>query len=96
MTREELLKQCKFYKGEEKNPFSYGLDACFWDKERIYVRHGGNFVGEGDYYVAHNFKEFDMPNNLLIVMFTSWAKTEYDIPGSISNFYEVIETYLSK
>lgn len=34
MTREELIRQCRYYKGEEANPFGEGGDsAMFWSYE---------------------------------------------------------------
>ena len=44
MTRDELIKQCRYYKGEESNPFE-GVDqdkTAFWSYEYIWVE---NFKG---------------------------------------------------
>ncbi|WP_297172683.1 hypothetical protein [uncultured Porphyromonas sp.] len=44
MTREELIKQCRYYKGEDVNPFE-GVDqdkTAFWFHEEIWVN---NFKG---------------------------------------------------
>jgi hypothetical protein len=96
MTREELIKLCKYYKGESICPFKTFPTTWFWDMERVYVWHDGIFSGECATYVAHNFKDFDIPYNLLMVMFTSWAKTAYNLDKEIPSFYEVVEQYLSK
>lgn len=35
MKRDELLKQCKYYKGEENNPFKPGTtDSLWWNGEK--------------------------------------------------------------
>lgn len=35
MTRDELIKQCRYYKGEEECPFDRGsIDALWWSGER--------------------------------------------------------------
>lgn len=36
MTREELIKLCRYYKGEEENPFDGGsIDALWWSGEKM-------------------------------------------------------------
>ena len=92
----ELIEQCRYYKGEETNPFDRFPKSWYWDMERVYIEHKGIFSGECATYVTHNFKDFDMPYNLLMVMFTSWAKTAYDLDKEIPHFYDMIEQYLSK
>jgi len=38
MTREELIKQCRYYKGEDKNPFEVNSNASlWWDGEKMLV-----------------------------------------------------------
>ena len=97
VSREELIKQCRYYKGEVESPFDDWKKSWYWDMERVYVSSGGMFEGEEAYYIAHNFDTFDnkLPFNLLVVMFTSWGKTEYDIPGDIGSFYAIIKEYLN-
>ena len=43
MTKEELIKQCRYFKGEAGNPYT-GKDqdkSMFWDYERMWVEQGG-------------------------------------------------------
>ena len=94
--QKQLLKNCRYYKGEKECPEDRFPASWYWDMERVYVEHEGIFSGECATYVAHKFKDFDMPYNLLMVMFTSWAKTAYNLDKEIPRFYEVIEQYLSK
>ena len=50
-TREELIKQCKYYKGEEKSPYNSNGDTdWFWDMERVYVKSNGECEGEEEIY----------------------------------------------
>lgn len=50
MTREELIKQCRYYGGEKECPFDSGSLHWYWDMERVYVSCNGKFEGETDYY----------------------------------------------
>ncbi len=49
MTRDELIKQCRYYKGEEECPFD-GIDqdkTSFWSYEEIWVnKFKGNYIDE--------------------------------------------------
>ena len=49
MTRNELIKQCRYYKGEEECPFD-GVDqdkSLFWSYEQIWVeRYRGQYEDE--------------------------------------------------
>lgn len=96
MTKKDLIKQCRYYRGQDSNPHqSNGNMAWFWDMERVYVEHGGKFKGEADYYKAIEGKEYPgIPFELLMVMFTSWGKTAYCIKDSINKFYKLIDEYL--
>lgn len=94
-TREELIKQCRYYKGEETSPYNNRDLYWYWDMERIYVRDRGVFQGESDYYTRVGGKSFPgIPSPLLLIMFTSWAKDVYDIQRGLPQFYKIIEDYL--
>ena len=71
---DELIKQCRYYKGEADCPFNYGDNlAWFWDMERVYVRCKGVFSGEDEYF--NMFVDTSLfpgiPPTLLKIMFTS-------------------------
>lgn len=96
MIREELIKQCRYYKGEEKSPYSNGDIDWFWDMERVYVKSNGVCEGEADIYRRLGGKSYPgIPQTLLYTMFTSWAKEVYDIRRNLPHFYKIIENYLS-
>lgn len=95
MNREELIKQCRYYKGEKQCPFNDNHMEWFWDMERVWVDNNGKFVGEGGYYETIGGKHYPgIPISLLYVMFTSWGKTSFDITKEISSFYDIVEEYL--
>ena len=67
----------------------------FWDMERVYVSCNGNFTGEMEIYQNLNGRTFKgIPYNLLMVMFTSWAKYVTDIANNLDKFYNLMELYL--
>lgn len=96
MTREELIKQCRYYKGEEKNPFDGCKNLCwYWDMERVYVGSGGAMFPMRVEYEAYGGKKFPgIPYELLIIMFTSWGKHSSDLRRSLPQFYMMVEDYL--
>jgi hypothetical protein len=95
VNKEDLIKQCRYYNGQDDNPFTDGEIAWFWDMERVYVAHHGNFIGEAETYKRiHGRKYMGIPYNLLMVMFTSWAKYATNIEESIEGFYSLMELYL--
>ena len=95
-TKEELIKQCRYYKGEEECPNIFDAElSWFWDMERIYVQEGGTFMGEAEYYKAISGRYYPgIPDDLIHIMFTSWAKFTYDRKREISKFYELVSLYL--
>lgn len=95
MEKKDLIKQCRYYKGQDKNPNTDDELAWFWDMERVYVKSNGKFTGETEYYKRINGKEYKgIPFALLMVMFTSWGKTAYNIKDEIGSFYRLIDEYL--
>ncbi len=95
MDESKLIKQCRYYSGQDTSPFNDGIMDWFWDMERVYVSSQGKFEGEQDYYKSINGKLFPgIPFDLLMVMFTSWGKTTYSIKDSINDFYNLINEYL--
>ena len=95
MEKEDLIKQCRYYSGEETCPFSDNEMPWFWDMERVYVSCNGIFTGEMEVYQNLKGRTFKgIPYNLLMVMFTGWAKYESDIKKNLDNFYNLMELYL--
>lgn len=95
-TREELIKQCRYYKGEEECPSIFDAElSWFWDVERVYVQSGGVFSGEAEYYKAISGRHYtSIPDALIHIMFTSWAKSTFAIKRELPKFYRLISQYL--
>ncbi len=99
MTRDELIKQCRYYKGEEECPFDdskYPQEiAWYWDMERVFVKNEGVLLPMHSDYECMGGKRYKcIPYALLIVMFTSWGKYTYDLKKSLPSFYELVDGYL--
>lgn len=95
MPADDKLSHCRYYRGEEENPYG-DLRAWFWDMERVYVQHKDGFHGELEYFRDHGAKEVSgIPTELLDVMITSWGKSAYDVRGELPVFYRWMEAYLN-
>lgn len=99
--KDELIKQCRYYHGEKTNPYQKPPIedeklSWFWDMERVYVMHDGKIEGESEYYKTIKGKTYPgIPFDLLIAMFTSWAKHSYDTANELNGFYHLVDDYLS-
>lgn len=90
-----LLSCCRYFGGEVSCPFSDSQLRWFWDMERVFVEHGGVFEGESGLYKAVGGKSFPgIPFALLMVMFTSWGKSAYDVKASLPEFYALVGSFL--
>ena len=95
MEKEDLIKQCRYYSGEETCTFNEENMQWFWNMERVFVSCNGNFTGEMEVYQNLKGRTFKgIPYNLLMVMFTSWAKYVTDIANNLDKFYNLMELYL--
>ena len=95
MKKEDLIKQCRYYSGEEECPFTEERMQWFWDMERVYVNTEGKFVGETEVYHKLDGRRYTgIPHNLLMVMFTGWAKYTADMEKHLEDFYDLMEVYL--
>ncbi len=93
--QKDLLKNCRYYHGEETCPFTTFPLVWFWDMERVYININGTAGGEAGYYNCIGGKSYPgIPNNLVTIMFTSWGKSAYDVKAEISAFYKMLEEYL--
>ena len=73
------LYQCRYFANQEKNPYSNGQLEWFWDMERTYVYGSGMSPEMDEYYKNIDGKDYEgIPHELLIILFTSWAKGSYD------------------
>lgn len=76
MDRKDLIKSCRYYRGETENPFRSGDKSMFWDYERKWVElsidgiaHGENSassqtLGEMlDDYLTAGLAQFEMQDD---------------------------------
>ncbi len=93
MTREELINQCRYYKGAET---SLDADGLFCDYEEWYVNHNGkiNEVTKADYENLGGKKFPDVPYGILLILFNRWQ--HWLDTGNLQDFYEFLEEYISK
>lgn len=95
MTKEELIKQCRYYKGEEKCPFDGEL-GDYWGIEEIFVNSKGALnEDDASYYKAVGGRTYSgIPLPLLIVFFHFWCKGVHGVKDSLPSFYRMIDDYL--
>lgn len=98
MTKQECLRQCRYYQGEKESPYSVGPLNMFWEWERVYVSNNGSehiVEAQEEVYENRGGKYFrGIPKALLLTMFGSWGKAIYDIKKSMPEFIKLVELYL--
>lgn len=95
-TREDLLKDCRYYKGGNVNTYNNpNLSRYEW-LESIYVDRGGKMMtSQMQEYEALGGKRFaGVPYALLIIMYTHWAKAVWNVKENLPEFYSLVEEYI--
>lgn len=64
--KKNLIQFCRYYKGEDENPYKDGYDAAFWDYERAWVEH--NFIDKGRDILADYVDDFSRAGLALFEM----------------------------
>lgn len=101
MKKDDLLRFCRYYRGESRNPFTNdGTRALLWDYERSWV---SDNLKEGDFsdylndYIAVGLQDFskydDTPVTLKAVLFNRYAKTAYTMQDAVPGFKEFYQKY---
>lgn len=91
----ELINSCRYYHGEASCPYRDDRLRLYWHWEQVYVRAGSTFEGESGLYKAYGGKSYPgIPFALLMVMFSSWGKSAYDMKASLPEFYSLVDDYL--
>ena len=103
MTKQDLLRVCRYYKGEKENPYTDTDQdkALFWDYERKWIDfklddsdtlcdYIGDYVGVG---LGGFEKMDDTPLSLKALLFNRYAKTSYSIMSAVEPFKEFYKKY---
>ena len=76
-TKEELIKQCRYYKGEEESPYE-GVDQdkdMLWFYESHWVMSGTSEDMVSDYHRLHiSTDNISIPTSLKALLFNRFAK----------------------
>ena len=76
-TKEELIKQCRYYKGEEESPYE-GVDQdkdMLWFYESHWVMSGTSEDMVSDYHRLHiSSDNISIPTSLKALLFNRFAK----------------------
>lgn len=101
MKKEDLLKFCRYFRGENRNPFTKDeTHAMLWEYERTWVSDslkGGDFSDYLSEYLAVGLQDFskfdDTPVTLKAMLFNRYAKSAYTIQDAVPGFKEFYQKY---
>ena len=106
MTRDELIKQCRYYNGEEKNPYEEDNTELgskrffFWIAEESYVSSGGVDKNDKSLLKSLGLSSIpkDVPTSLLSRLFFVFSHGSDIEPSSLADKFEdnVLPTYLAR
>lgn len=96
-TREERIKQCRYYKGEEESPYE-GVDQdkdMLWFYESHWVMSGTSEDMLSDYHRLHiSTDNISIPTSLKALLFNRFAKgyqsaqeAKIEFPGFLAQHY---------
>lgn len=71
MEKTEILKHCRYYKGEDENPFKSGAPRTFWQIEKIW-----------DFLITDSYREGALVNEFLAMNPSGYKEIE-SIPMSL-------------
>lgn len=106
MNKDNLLKFCKYYKGEENDPFE-GSDqnkSMLWFYERAWVHEMSNdskdlsiYIEE---YIRHGLRTFELFNNIPLtlkaLLFNRFARTFQSMAEAVEPFKTFYIEYYTK
>lgn len=105
MTKDELIKFCRYYKGEKDSPFDGGNKSMLWFYERIWVfdtleayeKNADVFGDMLNEYVSvglGSFQQADgVPVSLKAVLFNRYAKGCNSLQDSVEPFKKFYNEY---
>ncbi len=105
MDKQDLLKFCRYYKGEKENPFE-GKDqtkANLWSCEKFWTEHSITEKGRKslaeyiDDYASVGLALFeihdDIPASYKAMLFNRYAKTAYSLADAVEPFKKLYKEY---
>lgn len=98
-----LLKSCRYYKGEDQNPFE-GKDqnkSMLWFYESVWVNSckssvDDSIIGEYVKYGLGDFEKHDnIPISLKALLFNRYAKSSFSMASAVEPFKAFYRKYYS-
>jgi hypothetical protein len=97
----ELLKMCRYYKGEEHNPFRDQNRSMLWFYERAWIyekqNNSNNLSLAIEEYIRIGlglFEQFDdVPLSLKALLFNRYAKTSQSLLDAVEPFKKFYKEY---
>ena len=100
MNKDDILKYCRYYKGQKANPYTDGDKALLWDYERKWVDDMSKEPDFSDYlsdYIAVGLRDFsmfdDVPITLKAMLFNRYAQSAYSMKDAVPGFKEFYQKY---
>ncbi len=95
MTREDRLKACRYYKGEEESPFTDGNKNALWMYEDFWVRAGDSedTISEYKAYIK-NDQHPNVPIGLKALLLNRISRMCYDGDSEASAYLtDILDKY---
>jgi hypothetical protein len=100
--RDELLTSCRYYKGENENPYKDGNKALFWEYEKnwldMFLDESQTLIEYRDEYVKDGLLDFeskdDVPTTLKAMLYNRFLYWLEGSPTEFKKFYN--EQYLGQ
>ena len=91
MEKNELIKSCRYYKGEDHNPYENGDEAAFWEYERTWVdmmlAESDALVRSWDEYSASGLADFEKHDGVpALLKALLYSRFVYWLTGTASEF----------
>lgn len=100
MKKNDLLKFCRYYKGEQNCPYTDNTKSMLWDFERTWVNdvlHDADFNELLTEYMNVGLRDFsetdDTPITLKAILFNRYAKTAYTMQDAVPSFKDFYKKY---
>ena len=101
MDKKDLVKFCRYYKGEDDCPFKEQNKSMLWFYERAWIfdmlRDSDNLSTSIDEYIRLGLGQFeqfdDIPLSLKALLFNRYARTCYSMAEAVEPFKKFYKEY---